>query len=404
MALATLKNKTRGRTADVVGKLRQEARDRAPDAPRREPGYQIRNTAGDEAVIRIYDEIWWLGVNADDFVRDLQAVTASRIRVEINSPGGDVFDGIAIYNALRAHPAHITTRVDGVAASIASVIAQAGDHRVMLGAAQIMIHNAWGVTIGDTNDHEDMRVLLEQQDDIIAGIYAARSGRPRAHFRDLMAAETWLSDTRAVDEGLADEVLEPSRQVADTSMADVRAIYDRFQVEEEYRRFVSLRTDLEIKAIHRNLVYSQLGYSTTKAYFTEVGDPLIPADNRRAAAAALTFCTGHLDLDATPTLRFFLPDTPAGIEHRARYGMADWEGIVASENTIGLANRDANEVWIRADLDAGQVMQTVAHECRHLAQQPHHTATDPLAAFTANELDARAYERGFADTYLDREN
>lgn len=212
MELSTLRKRLRARLPDAIADLRQAVHDHAPDAlGQREAGYRIANAAGDEAVIRIYDEIWFLGVNADDFVRDLQDVTANKIRVEINSPGGDVFDGIAIYNALRTHPAHVTTRVDGIAASIASVIAQAGDHRIMLGASQMMIHNAWGVTIGDTADHADMSVLLEQQDDIIAGIYASRSGGDRENFRALMSAETWLSDQRAVDEGLADEVVEPAR-------------------------------------------------------------------------------------------------------------------------------------------------------------------------------------------------
>lgn len=216
MELSSLRPRLRAQVPDAIANLRQQVRVRAPDASaRREAGYTIRAVDDGASVIRIYDEIWFLGVNADDFVRDLQAVDTDRIRVEINSPGGDVFDGIAIYNALRTHPAHITTRVDGIAASIASVIAQAGDHRIMLGASQMMIHNAWGVTIGDAQDHGEMQSLLEQQDDIIAGIYATRSGGDRDHFRSLMNAETWLSDERAVTEGLADELVEPAPTVAD---------------------------------------------------------------------------------------------------------------------------------------------------------------------------------------------
>lgn len=215
MELSTLRNKLRARLPDAIAELRQAVHDHAPQVPGREAGYRIANAAGDEAVIRIYDEIWFLGVNADDFVRDLQDVTAPKIRVEINSPGGDVFDGIAIYNALRTHPAHVTTRVDGIAASIASVIAQAGDTRIMLGASQMMIHNAWGMTVGDHRDHDEMRALLEQQDDIIAGIYASRSGGSREYFRTLMDAETWLSDERAVAEGLADELVDPPAKPQD---------------------------------------------------------------------------------------------------------------------------------------------------------------------------------------------
>jgi len=207
------KQRLRDRLPSTISDLRDSAREHAPEAvAAREAGYSIRNAAGDEAVVRIYDEIWWLGVNAQDLVADLDGISAPKMRVEINSPGGDVFDGIAIYNALRNHPAHVTTRVDGLAASIASVIAQAGDHRIMMSASQMMIHNAWGLAVGDTNDHADMSELLQQQDAVIAGIYAARSGRDAETFRALMNAETWLTTDRALEEGLADEVVDPERR------------------------------------------------------------------------------------------------------------------------------------------------------------------------------------------------
>lgn len=206
MTLDDIRNGMRSHMPDVIAGLRAKAADHAPIA--REAGYSIRNEA-DEAVVRIYDEIWFLGVNALDLAADLDGITAPNIRVEINSPGGDVWDGVAIYNALRAHPAKVTTRVDGIAASIASVIAQAGDHRVMLGGSQMMIHNAWGLTVGDHGDHEDMAAMLMHQDDVIAGIYAQRSGGTKDQFKALMDAETWLTAEAAVELGLADEVIDP---------------------------------------------------------------------------------------------------------------------------------------------------------------------------------------------------
>lgn len=209
LKLEQVQSQVRGQMPDVIARLRAKATEHAVDAPRREAGYSIQNAAGDEAVVRIYDEIWWLGVNALDLTTELDTITAPKIRVEINSPGGDVWDGIAIYNALRNHPAVITTRVDGMAASIASVIAQAGDHRVMVAASQMMIHNAWGMTVGDRADHEDMAGILQQQDEVIAGVYASRSGKDADHFRALMDAETWFTASTAVAEGLADEVYEP---------------------------------------------------------------------------------------------------------------------------------------------------------------------------------------------------
>jgi len=215
--LRALHKQMRNQMPDVIADLRAKAD--GHDAPPREAGYTIHN-ADDTAVVRIYDEIWWLGVNAQDLARDLDGITTPNIRVEINSPGGDVWDGIAIYNALRTHPAKVTTRVDGIAASIASVIAQAGDHRIMLGGSQLMVHNAWGMTIGDNRDHADMSDVLAHQDGIIAGIYASRSGRSEDEFRALMNSETWMTAAAAVEAGLADEVVEPAAPQDKVSLSD----------------------------------------------------------------------------------------------------------------------------------------------------------------------------------------
>ena len=213
----------RAQMPDAIGSLRAKAAGHGPDIRQRIGGYRITNAAGDDgdtATVRIFDEIWWLGINAEDLTAELDSITTPNIRVEINSPGGDVFDGITIYNALRKHPAHVTTSTEGIAASIASVIFQAGDRRVMQEASELMIHNASGLTYGDTNDHADMASILAQQDTKIAGIYAARSGGDIDHFRELMNDETWLLGDRAVEEGLADEIAEPPAKADDDQPSD----------------------------------------------------------------------------------------------------------------------------------------------------------------------------------------
>lgn len=172
--------------------------------------YDIRNATGPVATVRIYDEIGYWGVTAADFVEEISAITAPEIEVQINSPGGDVFDGLAIYNALRLHKAKVTTRVDGLAASAASVIVQAGDRRIMVESAQLMIHEAWGVAIGPADEMREFADLLDQQNTVIAKIYASASGRDVDEFLALMEAETWLTDEAAVEAGLADEVLVPA--------------------------------------------------------------------------------------------------------------------------------------------------------------------------------------------------
>lgn len=182
-------------------------------------GLIVTNAAGTKATVRIYDEIGWFGITAEAVAAALEEITAEEIEVQINSLGGDVFDGIAIYNALRAHPARITTRVDSMAASIASVIAQAGDHRVMLTGSQMMIHEAWGFAIGRASEMRELADILDKQSRIIAAIYAERSDGDLDHFMELMVAETWFDADETVEAGLADEVVKPSRQDKPTDRA-----------------------------------------------------------------------------------------------------------------------------------------------------------------------------------------
>jgi len=183
--------------------------------------YALTNING-EAVLRIYEPIDdWCGLSASQLAEDLDKIDAEQIRVEINSPGGNVFDGIAIYNALRAHPARVTTRVDGLAASIASVIFQAGDERQIMTGAQVMIHNAWTVAVGDSAELHKTADLLEKQNVNIADIYTERSGSDleASDWLDLMSDETWMTAAEAVEYGLADTILssEPEPEADNTT-------------------------------------------------------------------------------------------------------------------------------------------------------------------------------------------
>lgn len=173
--------------------------------------YDISNSDTDRATVRIFDEIGWFGTDAATFASELDEIAAREIDVEINSPGGNVFDGVAIMNALRMHPATVTTTVVGVAASIASVIAQAGDRRLVLPSATLMIHEPYTGTIGNAADHRSAAAVLEQLGTTLAEIYTSRSPKGLDHFKSRMAAETWYTAREAVDEGLADEIIEPDR-------------------------------------------------------------------------------------------------------------------------------------------------------------------------------------------------
>lgn len=189
-------NPNRLRTARPVAKLKQGRTD----------WYKMRNLSDSSAEVLIYDEIGYWGVTAQDFVNDLNALDVSQIDVRINSPGGEVYDGIAIHGAIQRHPANVTVYVDALAASAASFIAMAGDKVVMARNSEMMIHDASTIAIGNADDMREVVDLLERVSENIADIYAQKAGGEVADWRAKMKAETWYSAQEAVDAGLADEV------------------------------------------------------------------------------------------------------------------------------------------------------------------------------------------------------
>lgn len=170
--------------------------------------YRITNLSNSAAEVVIYDEIGWFGVTAEDFMAELRGLDVGEITLRVNSPGGEIFDGIAIHNLLRSHRAQVTTYVDSLAASIASVIALAGDRVIMQPHSQMMIHDGSGLAIGNAADMREMADLLDRQSNNIAEVYAERAGGTVEDWRQRMLAETWYSAKEAVAAGLADEVAE----------------------------------------------------------------------------------------------------------------------------------------------------------------------------------------------------
>lgn len=173
--------------------------------------FSIKNETDDEpAKVYIYDEIGMWGTDARSFVKELTAIDNSEIHVHINSPGGEIFDGIAIYNALLAHKATVTVYVDSLAASAASFIAQAGDKVFMSENATMMIHDGSGICFGDAKDMQDMADILNKMSNNIASIYAKRAGEDETFWRALMQEEVWYNAEEAVTAGLADKVIDAS--------------------------------------------------------------------------------------------------------------------------------------------------------------------------------------------------
>lgn len=167
--------------------------------------YRITNDAG-VAQVYIYDEIGYFGVTASDFVLDLQGIKTRTIQLHLNTPGGDVFDGIAIYNAIRDHPAEVNVTVDGLAASAGAFIAMAGNKVVMNRNSEMMIHDAHGLAMGNSADMRSLAELLDKTSDNIASIFADRAGGTVESWRKAMRDETWYSADEAVKAGLADEI------------------------------------------------------------------------------------------------------------------------------------------------------------------------------------------------------
>lgn len=211
--IASRVNRTAARLVDFA--TRNETPVSALPAARL-PWFQVRADApadgtdggGDvAATVLLFDEIGGsFGVDATALVEEINAITADRINLRINSPGGSVFDALAIQNALRHHPATVTAFVDGLAASAASVVAMGADEVVMMPGAQMMIHDASAMSDGNAADMAKMATFLERQSDNIASLYARKGGGDTGEWRNLMRSETWMFDHEAVSLGLADRV------------------------------------------------------------------------------------------------------------------------------------------------------------------------------------------------------
>lgn len=172
--------------------------------------YSIKAKADKSAEVWIYEQIgedWFSeGVTAKRFCRDLADLKADAIDLHINSPGGSVFDGQAIYNALVRHPASVTTYIDGLASSIASVIALAGDKVVMADNALFMIHNPWGFAQGSAEDMRKCADVLDKCRDTIVNVYTKKCSKAESDITAAMDAETWFDAREAFAFGFVDEV------------------------------------------------------------------------------------------------------------------------------------------------------------------------------------------------------
>lgn len=182
--------------------------------------YSIQAEAGGDVVeVMIYDYIGRGGVDAAEFVKDFRAIKAKSITLRVNSPGGSVFDGMAIYNVVKDRSSEVTAIVDGLAASIASVIVMAAGRVTMSPASFLMIHQPWGAIVGNARELRELADLLDKTSGLIVDIYAAKTGKTKDEILALMDAETWYSGADAVDAGFADALTGQSEEKSEEQPA-----------------------------------------------------------------------------------------------------------------------------------------------------------------------------------------
>jgi ATP-dependent protease ClpP protease subunit len=182
--------------------------------------FSIKSKSATRAEITLYGAIgesfWEDSISAKSFSEELKKLDSSvnEITVRINSPGGDVFDGIAIYNRLKQHPAKIIVKIDGLAASIASVIALAGDEVSMGEGALYMVHLPWTMAFGNRNELDNtINRLLDVEEQLIS-IYAKKCKKSRSEIKGMLEKETWMDAAQAIDNGFVDSSTEETMPIA----------------------------------------------------------------------------------------------------------------------------------------------------------------------------------------------
>jgi len=192
--------------------------------------FKVQSKTDTTAEVSIYDDIGAWGVSAKDFINALKPHAGKRVLLSINSPGGSVFDALAMYNALRSHQGGVDVKIMGVAASAASLIAMAGEKITMPANTFMMIHNPWAMVAGNADEMRDFADTLDTIGTALVNTYVKRTGLDEAEVRQMLAEETWLTAQMAVDKGFATEVEDEMRVAASFDVErlpeDVRQIFD----------------------------------------------------------------------------------------------------------------------------------------------------------------------------------
>lgn len=208
--------------------------------------YRIENAASKEATVYLYDEIGWFGIEAEKFVKDLNNIKAETIHLRVNSPGGAVFDGTTIYNAVKQHKSKIIAHVDGLAASISSVIIMGADEVQMAENAFIMIHEPWSIVMGNAEGMRHEADLLDKVRDTIAKTYMNKSGKNQDEVNQLMEVETWMTAQEALEAGFIDSIYDEKLEKAEVTLFDL-SVFNR--VPEQLQQSDTMPTARELERV-----------------------------------------------------------------------------------------------------------------------------------------------------------
>jgi len=232
------------------------------------PGRGDYHTDAETGEIFLYDAIGYWGIPAETFARDLAEMDSEVTVVRINSPGGEVFDGTAIYNAIKQHPHHVITQIDGLAASIASVIALGGDEVRMADNAYLMIHEPWSIVMGFAEDMRKEAEVLDKIGETLVRTYARKSGKAEEEIATWLVNETWFTGPEAKEAGFVDMLFGGEEEETAKALFDL-SIFDNVPADLKRRIEVTLR----------DVGYSQKEAKTAiaKGFHTlsqrDVGDP-----------------------------------------------------------------------------------------------------------------------------------
>ncbi len=171
--------------------------------------YNIKNSSDNTSEVVIYDEIGSWGVDSKTFIEEIKNISTNNVTLRINSPGGSVIDGLAIHDAIKRMPQKVTTRIEGLAASIASIIALGGDEVTMSENSLFMIHNVWGGETGGADDMRKAADLMDKMTDRLVNIYVSKTGKSEEEIRAWMDAETWFDSNEALEAGFINYIEEP---------------------------------------------------------------------------------------------------------------------------------------------------------------------------------------------------